>query len=339
MKFRLINILLFFIINSAFSQDLEIANWLNDKKGAVVLTFDDWLEGHEEIVVPELEVRGIPATFYVTIQNTKWRKHAFREMRRAQANGCEIANHTITHPDLTTLSLFKAKKEIFNTRQIILDSIPGARCLTFAYPMGTKNSEIIELLGQEHIGARSISPANESDIKYNFARRNEDYFNINTVRIWRIISPSKVDSWIDYTAKGGGLLTFMIHSVYNDTIEKGWDAVPQDYMNSILDIVKAKQDVVWVTTLEKALLYHQEKREAKIIDVISKQKTLTFSLSCNLEDSIYNQELTIKIPLKGKEIKKIKIGKELLVYNYSEDGIFALVNLKPNQKNVKVLFK
>ena len=65
------------------------------------MTFDDWLEGQEEIIVPELIKRKLPATMFVTVQLGNWRKTAFPVMRLAHANGIEIANHTITH---TTVS-------------------------------------------------------------------------------------------------------------------------------------------------------------------------------------------------------------------------------------------
>jgi len=42
-----------------------ICNWDNDKKAAIVLTFDDWSPGHYPIVVPELKSRNLNATFFV----------------------------------------------------------------------------------------------------------------------------------------------------------------------------------------------------------------------------------------------------------------------------------
>jgi len=132
------------------------------------MTFDDWLEGQEEIIVPELIKRKLPATMFVTVQVGNWRKTAFPVMRLAHANGIEIANHTITHPSLTDIPFAKAKIEIDSARKVIMDSVPGAQCLTFAYPMGTKNPEVIRWIEREHIAARAVNAADEKGIKYDF---------------------------------------------------------------------------------------------------------------------------------------------------------------------------
>jgi len=253
-----------FSVCSIFSQDLTICNWKGGKKAAVVLTFDDWLEGHEKIAVPMLIEKHVPATFFITLNNVSRTKENIAVLNKAQSKGLEITNHTVSHPDLTSIPIAKAKEEIETTRDFILDSVSGGKSLTFAYPMGTKNIEVIDHLKKNHIGARGVSAANEGALKYDFVVTEDDYYRIKTLRVWRILSQSKVGKWMSYVKKEGGLLTFMIHSVYNDTVSKGWDAMPEEFLSNMLDTLNSHKKDIWICTFEDAIQYHREKANARI---------------------------------------------------------------------------
>ena len=319
----------------SFTQDIQITNWYNNKKCAVVMTFDDWLEGQEKIIVPELIKRELAATMFVTVQVANWRKTAFPVMRLAHANGIEIANHTITHPSLTDIPFEKAKIEIDSARKVIMDSVPGAKCLTFAYPMGTKNPEVIRYIEREHIAARAVNAADEKGIKYDFDLDSADYFKIPTARIWHIITLEKVSRWLTYAENGGGLLTFMMHSVYDDSLvtTKGWDAMPKDYMLAMLDSVKSREDSIWVTTLESAIKYHKEKKASTIKVLKDKKGKMEIDLDCPLDAAIYNHELTVKLKKKSKNMTVIQNGKKLS-FSESKDGQWIFINALPGKLEV-----
>jgi peptidoglycan/xylan/chitin deacetylase (PgdA/CDA1 family) len=328
--------LLLLFLGSIQAQDVSIANWYNDKQAAVVLSFDDWLPSHANIVVQQLQNHQLPATFFVTIQNTKFQKNAFAIMRQAFANGCEIANHTLTHPDLTSLSNTDAQKEIFEARKILMDSIPGNPCLSFAFPMGVKNTELIQMLKPYHINSRGINAPNENNLPYNFIKHSNDYYKLETVRIWRVVTPKKVSNWLHYAAKGGGLLTFMIHSVVNDSNPAGWDPIPEKYLNEILDTVKAHQNNLWITTMANATQYHQQKNNTQV----EVKKTSDFSISIklvnNLNPQLFYHDLTL-ICNKEKEIKNIKIGMQNIKFEETLNGY--QFNVPFNAKKVEIIYK
>ena len=333
-----LTLLFCFLYTLSFSQDVQITNWYNDKKCAVIMTFDDWLEGHEKIIVPELIKRKLPATMFVTVNVANWRKSAFSVMRLAHANGIEIANHTISHPSLADISFDKAKIEIDSARKVIMDSVPGAKCLTFAYPMGTKNPEIIRWLEREHIASRGINAAEEKGIKYNFDLDSADYFKIPTARIWHIITLEKVSKWLNYAENGGGMLTFMIHSVYDDSLvtTKGWDAMPKDYMTAMMDTLKSREDSIWVSSLESAVKYHKEKKASTIKIVKDKKGKMEIAIDCKLDSKIFNHELTVKLKKKAKNMSVMQNGKSLIITE-STDGQWIFFNALPGK--VEVVYK
>ena len=89
-------------------------------KDAVAITYDmgsidDGLPG----VLDALQQRGLKATFFVTgdfVRHYEW------AVPKILAMGHEIANHTVTHPDLTTYPNAAIAREVDN-----LDAILGAR--------------------------------------------------------------------------------------------------------------------------------------------------------------------------------------------------------------------
>lgn len=334
--FFLLLLPLVFISNFSSAQELSFCNWFEDKKAAVVLTYDDWLEGQEKIVVPAMIKRNLVGTYFITVNNTKYRSTSFPTMRLAFKNGSEIANHTLTHPDLTSITFEEAKKEIDETRQLILDSIPGAKSLTFAYPMGTKNQKIINYLKNNHIAARSVSHAIERNLKYDFASDNNDYYKINTVRVWRVLSTNKVSHWLKYAEKGGGLLTFMTHSIYNDDLKAGWDGMSEEYLNELLDTVKAHENNLWITTLEKATQYHKEKKDTKIKVIKTSRKKIQFELISTLNPEQYFHLLTMKIVVDREGMKKLKLnGKKI---EFIQKNGCVLIEVNPHQLQNELKF-
>ncbi len=334
---RKLTLLFLLFYSVSFTQDIQITNWYNNKKCAVVMTFDDWLEGQEKIIVPELIKRKLTATMFVTVQVANWRKTAFPVMRLAHANGIEIANHTITHPSLTNIPFEKVKIEIDSARKVIMDSVPGAQCLTFAYPMGTKNPEVIRWIEREHIAARSVSAADEKFINYNFDLDSADYFKIPTARIWNIITLEKVSKWLTYAENGGGLLTFMMHSVYNNEIEKGWDAMPEDYMLAMMDTLKSREDSIWVTTLESAVKYHKEKKASSVKILKDKKGKMEISIECPLDSKIFNHELTVKMK---KKAKNMIVARDITNIKFTEsvDGQWIYFNVLPGKEKLIVTY-
>ena len=76
--------------------DKRNVQWPKGRRAAISLTYDDGLANHLQVVGPQLESRGLRATFYVPLKegilttSLDWRKLA--------ARGHELGNHTVFHP-------------------------------------------------------------------------------------------------------------------------------------------------------------------------------------------------------------------------------------------------
>lgn len=111
----------------------------NDDGLIIALTFDDgpYPEVTSEIL-DVLEQYGVKATFFVLGSRVKGREET---LRRMEALGCEIGNHTWSHADLTTLSAAQCVAEIENTNEEF-KRVLGHGAAVVRPPFGFYNSTV-----------------------------------------------------------------------------------------------------------------------------------------------------------------------------------------------------
>ncbi|MDQ0098480.1 hypothetical protein J2S96_002197, partial [Arthrobacter bambusae] len=113
-------------------------------KTIVSLTFDD---GNDDQLAAEqvLKSHGLHGTFFITtswIDNPSWLTRA--NLNSIAADGNEIGGHTMTHPDLTTLSTSAATNEVCGGRTTLASW--GFNATNFAYPFAAENSSVEQIV-------------------------------------------------------------------------------------------------------------------------------------------------------------------------------------------------
>lgn len=117
--------------------------------GVAALTFDDGLADNLETLVPVLRELDAPATVFVVSgwlgephPSAPWARIVTAdELRRLTEAGVEIGAHSVTHPNLTTLSPQAALDEMTASKRE-LEGIVGAEIELFAYPFGAVNDDV-----------------------------------------------------------------------------------------------------------------------------------------------------------------------------------------------------
>jgi peptidoglycan/xylan/chitin deacetylase (PgdA/CDA1 family) len=313
---------------SLFSQTGKICNWQDDKQAAVVLTFDDWSPGQYPIVVPELKKRNINATFFPIISSIADWNHPWSTILEAVSYGNEIGNHSNTHPDLTTKTAAELSVEIRASQSTINSHVSSQKVVSFAYPMGAYNNSVIDsLIKSGHIAARTVFPPSGKYYTYSFATTAKEYFELRTYGMNGNVSTVMFYNQIKATIAGGGLLTYMYHSVdtksgtYNDS----WYAkVIKDSLQKQLDTLVSVKNKVWITTMDDAIKYHREKRCATLLQIQAPENgKWTLSLSDTLSNnSLYNFPLTIKLKTNGVNYDKISQNNQpVKIESYTNDTI------------------
>ncbi len=113
----------------------------------VALTFDDGPSKHTARILDCLDRYGAKATFFVVGSSV----NRFPDvLRRAQASGMEIGNHTMNHPKLTSLSASKISSELSSTANAV-ENITGVRPSLVRPPYGSYTKSTLNAANQPFI--------------------------------------------------------------------------------------------------------------------------------------------------------------------------------------------
>ncbi len=120
----------------------------NNKKAAVVLTYDDAVDQHLDNAIPVLDSLGLKATFYITGYSASIRKR-MNDWKKIAVNGHELGNHTLYHPcvggvgrewvtadrDMRTYTVTRMVDEA-RMNNVFLQALDGKTKRTFAFTCG-----------------------------------------------------------------------------------------------------------------------------------------------------------------------------------------------------------
>lgn len=242
-----------FLLASLTTLSAQSKKLWNNKKCAVVLTYDDALNVHLDNAIPLLDSLGLKATFYLSgysgVLNNR-----IPEWRAIAQEGHELANHTLFHPctgkrpgrefvtpdtDLSNYSIKRITDEIRMTNTL-LKAIDGKTKRTFAYPCGdTKigDSTYLTSINSEFTAARGVDGKLE---------------NINHVDLYNIgcypINGQTGKDLIDLVKKAmssNTMLVFLFHGVGG---EHGLN-VSLPAHRELLQFLKQNEKEIWIAPM------------------------------------------------------------------------------------------
>jgi peptidoglycan/xylan/chitin deacetylase (PgdA/CDA1 family) len=166
----------------------------------IVITFDDGFADFGTAALPALRERSLPATLYVTTGALADRPprtlHALPvgpmlrsdELAALESDDVEIGAHSLSHPELDTLSRAQAKREIEEPKQE-LEQLLGHRIQSFAYPHGYSGPAIRRLVAAA--GYRSAC-----GVRNALSPPGEDVYALSRLTVERATPYETVLGWI-----------------------------------------------------------------------------------------------------------------------------------------------
>jgi peptidoglycan/xylan/chitin deacetylase (PgdA/CDA1 family) len=158
-----------------------------DKK--VVLTFDHGYENFHSKAFPLLSQYHFPATVFLVARyigrdsswDTKRKAPTQRLMNWSQVEklshaGVEIGSHSLTHRDLTRISINEVREEVEESRTMIQEHV-GKEVHLFAYPYGLYNGTVREMVRKHYDAAvgRNVAEATDKEDAYDLSRVEVNY--------------------------------------------------------------------------------------------------------------------------------------------------------------------
>ncbi|MGM0376898.1 MAG: polysaccharide deacetylase family protein [Bacteroidota bacterium] len=250
----ILSILLCLTLISCHEEKSQDGAW-EGRKSAVVLTYDDGLNEHLDIVVPTLDSAGLKGTFYIP-GNAGALQNRLDEWRDVAENGHELGNHTLFHPcageskgrdwvsgkyDLDNYTLSRMLDEI-KLASTLLKAIDGKDKRTFAYTCGDKEVEdsvFTHLLDDNILAARDVIATMEKPGSINW--KNIGAFVMDDH------SGQEMIALVEKARKKGALLVFLFHGVGGGHSLN----VSANAHRELIEYLANRKDEIWVAPLVK----------------------------------------------------------------------------------------
>lgn len=137
----------------------------------IVLSFDDGYLGQYLDAMPILKEKGWAGQLNLKAEGSDLSSKQVKKMIRA---GWEIASHTITHPDLPSISAEQLRTELVDSKKMLERDL-GVPIHNFCYPAGQYDETVVAAVeAAGYRGATTVDPG--------LADRNEP-FELKRIRI------------------------------------------------------------------------------------------------------------------------------------------------------------
>ncbi len=231
--------------------------WQGQRKAAICLTYDDGMQSHLDVAIPQLDRLGLRGTFYL---NTVKERDNILGWKAAARAGHELGNHSLFHPcpnsfgwpkELTTENYTVADilKEIEAVNHLLKNLDPNRKRFSYAYPCN--NTEV---------GSKSyIVPLKKSGL-IQYARGGgktpivtTDFDNLNRMHVysWAVPEGTTATALIAFAQKAkqdGGLAVFQFHGVDGE-----WIKVSGEAHEKLLEFLSDNASEYWVAPFSEIM--------------------------------------------------------------------------------------
>lgn len=235
--------------------------WPDNKKAAVVFTYDDGLDCHLDVAIPQLDEFGFKGTFYCT-GNSQSLYNRLEDWRKSAENGHELGNHTLFHPcdgasfdwvkpeyDLNNYSIEQLINEL-KTANILLKAIDGKEERSFAYTCSNYvagGEDFTDEIKKMFAAARCDGPVPET---------MEGYRTYKTPS-WGVVDPTieELIGYVEEAKEKGTIAVFMFHSVGG-----GYLNVGAEEHKKLLQYIRENEDDFYCDTFMNVMKYIEKNR-------------------------------------------------------------------------------
>ena len=210
----------------------------------ISITDDDGYASFYNNGLPLLKKYGFASTDYIITGslNNDPNYMTSAMVQALYASGQEIGSHTVTHPDLTTISPTAMDSEL-QTSQSFLQQLLGTPVANFASPYGAYNNQIVTDALQYYRSYRGTESG------YN-ARNNFDIGHLMVQNLVSTTTIAEVQSWINEAKSTNTWLILVYHQINPDTSAGDYNTYPSDF-DAQLSAIKASG--ISVETVNQAL--------------------------------------------------------------------------------------
>lgn len=302
----------------------KVATWKGFAQAAVSYTWDDNTAKQLSDALPLYDRYDFKATFFpITSTNPNW-----SGLKKAQSNGHEIGSHTLTHTALNTLSDTAQETEQKNSRAEINAQLMNKKCLTLAYPYCAIGNRSIT--SNYYMSARGCNGQVEKSTP-------ADFLNVGSIICGAqgaVNTAAQFNTTVNNATVTNGWVVFLLHGINNDG---GYSPVDSVELSKHLEYMNANKNKFWVSTYGATVRYIRERDAVVAQELANTDSLIIFSLSHNLDTTIYNIPLTLKrsVPHGWNTFLVYQHGKVIPATIKNENGTnYMIFDVIPSSGNV-----
>ena len=308
--------------------------WRDDKLAAFSLTIDDnhvqdhafWLEAGA--------ARGWRWTWFIIAGRVgkpgPW--GTWDNWRALRAAGHDVQSHSMYHLDPRQAEPLNIEQEYAEAQRLIEQQIPGARCLTLAYPNGYVPPNDADLAARYYLACRGVKgmPNPPCGLSYR---------EVNSVSAAAGFAEPETH-WASFAGylnparpgKYRGWYCCHFHGLTDDLKTR---------VKEMLAILERHQAEVWVAPFREVAQYGQQRDAAVLTVREGPENGLLVELTDGLSDASFDQPLTIKVRLPDEWDSALAgQGEQALPLQLipHEGALYALVPVVPDRGPVELLW-
>jgi peptidoglycan/xylan/chitin deacetylase (PgdA/CDA1 family) len=288
----------------------SVALWPGFRRAACSLTFDDGTLDQYLLAFPELERRGLKASFYLITRYTSTGRWNDQEDARRLVNwdqaramhqaGHEIGSHGRTHADLSATGI-NVRFELLGSYLRLNRELDQEGGYTLAWTYWRSNPDGRSLASRLYLGARGGTGVLEKYMQSSHTnpfRRDFDYYQVGSLGMRNREYPKPWREWGDRIFAEGGWLVFCFHGFTDGSLAPetlGWEPLPMERFRAILDYVESRG--FWVAPFGTVVRYARARERASLRVVESMERVVVLTLEDGLKDSVFDQPLSIQLNL------------------------------------------
>jgi len=310
----------------------EICLWSDDKLAAVSITIDDnHVEDHPWWLA-QGRASGWTWTWFVIAGRvgTPGPWGTWDDWRAIHAAGHEVQSHSLFHLDPRRAPPLPIEREYADARALIEEQVPGARCLTLAYPNGYGPPNDAAVAARTYVAARGVKGFPNPPATVN-------YREVNSV---------SAGAGFEEPATHWASLASLLNPASPRTFRAwycchfhGLTEELKARVESMVRLLKQHEADVWVGSFRAVALYGQERDTARLTVVSADATGLRFQLEDDLPDAEFDQPLTLKVRLPDgwSGAQAWQDARPVPVTVVARDGVsYALVAATPDRGLVEV---
>jgi peptidoglycan/xylan/chitin deacetylase (PgdA/CDA1 family) len=302
---------------------LRFEKWQGGAEAAVSLTFDDGSADHWSRGLPLWKEYGFHVTLGIMANKFIGKPERIAQLQEAFDAGHELANHTSTHPDITTVPLETAIADIDTCQQLLLDNVQGLdRVLTFVYPYEQFDSLTIAMLQEQGFLFARSGTQDMVEVTALNDGYNPPWFHLYS---WADLNMMPLEMWddtVDTALTEGSWLIEQCHGIgVAGEPGVGWSPRPESEYREHYDHIKSYGERLWIAPVSVVGRYIYERNNDWLNVLDDSDGRLAFQIGTGLEQDVYNVPLTVWLnhPA-GWNGLRVELDGAKTPYSETEDG-------------------